>query len=354
MDKVGIPHLEKIMNELLLNALRGDNQDRPPVWLMRQAGRYLPEYQKIRSKYKLFDMFHQPELVTEITLQPIKRLGVDAAIIFSDILIILEAFGIEYDFIEGKGPVIAHSISALSDIEKLRMRDVKMALGFVFQSISHLVPHLKVPLIGFCGAPFTIASYLIEGGTSKDFKKTKQFLYNQPDAFRLLLDKICEASIEYLHLQVNSGVAAIQIFDSWANIMDYPHFRAYSLHYLKKLIEPIRARGVPTILFCRGASLWAADLAALKPAAVSLDWNGDMAQVRKGIGLKVGLQGNLDPAVFYGSEEFVVQQARTLLESMQGDPAFIFNLGHGMLPDAPVEKVCRLVDFVKSYSYMRV
>jgi len=336
------------MNNLMLDALKCSNEQRPPVWFMRQAGRFLPEYRALRTRYSLMELFHDPKLIAEVTLQPVDILGVDAAILFSDILVILETFGISYDFEEGRGPMIQQPIQNEEDVGRLFYEDVKEKLSFITQGIHHTLPKLTVPLLGFCGAPFTVASYLIEGGTSKDFKKTKQWLYSHPASFHQLLDKLTRASIEYLKLQIEAGVSAVQLFDSWANLLNDREFKACSLIYLKRIIDALKPFNIPVILFCRSASLRAKELAETGASAISVDWNGNLAHIRKQIGGKVALQGNFDPAIFYGSEEYILSEAKYLLSAMKGDPGFIFNLGHGMLPDAPVEKVKHLVNFIKS------
>lgn len=334
-------------NQLMLDALSCKNRSRPPVWFMRQAGRCLPQYRALREKYSLLELFHHPELIAEITLLPVKVLDVDAAILFSDILVVLEAFGIRYDFQEGVGPVLHSPLKSSHDIKALCKRDVKESLGYVEKAIHLLIPQLNVPLLGFCGAPFTIASYLIEGGSSREFKKTKQWLYEDPDSFHHLLEKITEVLVEYLKLQIHAGVSAIQIFDSWANILGYRQFKQCSLNYLKHIIDQLKESRIPIILFCRSSSLWAQELVELGPSAISLDWNSHMASIRKQVGGGVALQGNLDPAIFYGSDQFILSEARHLLQTMHKDPGFICNLGHGMLPDVSVDKIRLLVECVK-------
>lgn len=333
------------MNSLLLDALSLSNHSRPPIWLMRQAGRYLPEYQEIKRGRRLFDLFRDPKLVADITMQPVDLIGVDAAILFSDILVILDAFDIEYDFVEQVGPVIKKPITP-EDVIHLKQRSVKQTLSYVKEAIELILPRSKVPLIGFAGAPFTVASYLIEGGTSKDYKKTKKWLYNHPESFFLLLEKLSDAIIEYLDMQCRAGVHALQLFDSWSSILSYEQFKQCSLHYMKKIIDKREQSQVPLILFCKGSCLWAKEIAELKPHAISLDCALPIREVRKAVP-PICLQGNLDPYALYGSMEGIKREVDHILDSMKGEPGFIFNLGHGITPDVPVENVRFLVNYVK-------
>lgn len=333
------------MNSLLLDALYSRNLSRPPIWLMRQAGRYLPEYRSLKKDRKLLELFRDPKWITEITLQPVDLIGVDAAILFSDILVILDAFGIEYDFVEHVGPVIKNPITR-EDVQNFVQKDVTSSLSYVAQAIKQIIPQLKVPLIGFAGAPFTIASYLIEGGTSKDFKKTKTWLYSDPESFLCLLDKLSHAIIQFLDMQCAHGVQALQLFDSWSYILSYDAFKKYSLAFMKKVVDSRVCQNIPLILFCKGSSLWASDMADLKPAAISIDCGSHLGDIRKRI-KNIALQGNLDPFCLYGSQKTIQREVDGILHAMKKDPGFIFNLGHGITPDAPVENVKFLVRYVK-------
>ncbi|CDZ79679.1 Uroporphyrinogen decarboxylase [Candidatus Rubidus massiliensis] len=335
---------------LLLDALSlKNNSHRPPIWLMRQAGRYMPEYRKIRTNYSFLQMCRTPELVYEITNLPLKAFNLDAAILFSDILVILESFKKKFQFIENIGPVIEQPLSIPSDVENLQALPANKALYYVKQAIVELKKDLTVPLLGFCGAPFTIASYLIEGKSSRDLKKTKQWLFQDPKSFFLLLDKITDASIDYLNLQIEAGVDAIQIFDSWANCLAFPQFQQCTLKYLEKIMKGLSSTQVPLIFFCKGSSVFYKNLASLKPQALSIDWNENLANIRQNLGLTIALQGNLDPYVLYGSQSIIKTQVESILESMRGDKGFIFNLGHGILPDIPYQNVQFLVDTVKNF-----
>lgn len=336
------------MNTLLLDALQGTNASRPPIWIMRQAGRYLPEYRALRSRYSFLEMCHTPELIREVTLQPIKAFQMDAAILYSDILMIPEALGVGLRFEESKGPIIERPLKTFSDVSSLQKINVSESLNFVAEGIKLLKKELTVPLIGFCGAPFTVASYMIEGGSSKDLRKTKQWMIRDPESFHRLLDKIADDSIDYLKMQVNAGVQALQIFDSWANFLSHRHFQEFSLRYLKKIKDTLPTH-IPLIIFCRGSSVFAEQLATIKPQGISVDWQADLASLRQKIPQPIALQGNLDPDILYAKPEVIRREATYLLESMRGDPAFIFNLGHGMNPDMSPDAVKVLVETVKAF-----
>ncbi|MFZ0565080.1 MAG: uroporphyrinogen decarboxylase [Chlamydiales bacterium] len=328
---------------LLLDALHCQNKEgRPPIWLMRQAGRYLPEYQAIKKKRKLFDLFHDLEAIVQITKLPIDILQVDAAILFSDILTVLEGLSLRYDFQEKVGPVIYDSPS------KIVPREAREVYSHIFQSIRLLKQELSVPLIGFAGAPFTVAAYLIEGGSSKDYKRTKQWLYRRPESFQSILDQVTQATIDYIDCQIEAGVDAIQLFDSWANRLGIWEFRQFCLKPMEKITSAVKKRGIPLILFCLGSSLFAPDLASLNPSAISIDWSGDLPSLRHQIPSHIALQGNLDPMVLYGSRERIRLAVDRLLQPLQDEPGYIFNLGHGMLPDIDVDQVKFLVDYVHS------
>lgn len=318
----------RLKRECLLDALQGKNPGRPPVWLMRQAGRYLPSYRTIRAKYSLKDLFLTPELAAEITLMPIEQLGVDAAIVFSDIVIIALALGLRLDFSEGPKidpPLTPDKVPFLAmDLERLEP---------VIEAIRLLEPRLEVPLIGFCGGPFTVASYLIEGG----LEAIKKWAYRCPEILDILLEKIAEISIAYLQRQIDAGADALQIFDSWANVLSREHFQRFCVPYYQKMIRSVDA---PVILFLRGLSLYLEDLRDL-PCALSLDWQVPLPQVR--CKTSQTLQGNLDPDLLFAPIPVIQQKAQELLAGMKGDCGFIAGLGHGVKPDVPVEAVQCLV-----------
>lgn len=338
------------MNTLLLDALQCQNANRPPVWLMRQAGRFLPEYRKLRSKHSFIEMYRHPELIAEITQMPLKRFGMDAAILFSDILVIPDALGLGLRFEDKIGPIIERPIQSKVDIEKLPSPSIPDALQYVAEGIKLLLPQLKVPLIGFSGAPFTVASYMIEGGSSKDLRKTKKWMLQDPEGFHLLLNKIASLTIDYLTMQIKAGVQVLQIFDSWANFLAHRQFREFSLAYMQKILEGIQDYQIPVILYCRGSSVFAQDLMEAKPAGISLDWNIDITKIRQNIPYPYALQGNLDPDILYSSHVTIQTEVKRILMGMHGDQGYIFNLGHGILPDIPLDAVKVLVDTVQAQS----
>ncbi|WP_249274823.1 uroporphyrinogen decarboxylase [Candidatus Protochlamydia amoebophila] len=333
-------------NDRLLRALHCRNNSRPPVWLMRQAGRHLASYRALRKKYSFLDMCHNPELIAEVTLLPIEAYQVDAAILFSDILVIPEALKVGVRFEDKVGPIIEKPITNLHDIEKLAMPEDLTSLEFVEEGIRCLQPRLNVPLIGFCGAPFTVASYMIEGKTSRDFKKIKHWMYHEPQGFHTLLRKIADWSIAYLNMQIDAGVHALQIFDSWANTLSYRQFQEFSLNYLKYILKGLK-KDVPLILFCRGSSVFGPDLASINPAAVGLDWNCRVKRMRDVIPYPIALQGNLDPDLLYAPLPKIREEVNALLDEMEGDRGFILNLGHGIFPDVSEEAVRTLVESVR-------
>ncbi len=331
------------MNARFLRALRCENEGRPPVWLMRQAGRYLPEYRALREKHSLREMFFIPELAAAATRMPIDRFGFDAAILFSDITVVALQLGLTLDFNEG--PVVAPRVAphAVGGLPILAADEV---LHPISQTIGILKKDLQVPLIGFCGGPFTVASYLIEKHSGQELPETKKWMYREPESFERLLEKITEASVDYLRMQERSGVDAVQVFDSWAHVLSEGHFRRFCAPYLKRLVEAVR---VPVILFMRGACLRAEALAELQPAAISFDWQCDLRAVRNRVP-RIAVQGNLDPDLLCAPLPRIREETESLLRSMEGDPGFIVNLGHGVKPDVSVDAVHTLVDTVKSFS----
>ncbi|MFN0065667.1 MAG: uroporphyrinogen decarboxylase [Chlamydiales bacterium] len=315
---------------MILDALQGRNfQGRPPIWLMRQAGRYLPEYRKIRANYPLLEMFHKPDVIREVTMQPMRRFGLDAAILFSDILTVLDGLGVPYDFHEKRGPQI--SFTKFSPTP---------AYDHVKEAIYQLKQELDVPLLGFSGGPFTVLSYIIEGETSRQFQKIKKLMIQEPQKFDELLDQVMQETIRYLELQIEAGVDAVQIFESWAHALPPFYLEKYVVQPLKKIVQSLR---IPTLLFCRGPAL-----PQVGATALSVDWNGDIVALRKSLGPTIALQGNLDPMILYGSKEVIRYHVNELLGKMGQDPGYIFNLGHGVLPDTPVENVHYLVELVQS------
>lgn len=341
--------MANVSDSLFLNALHCQNKDRAPIWIMRQAGRYMPQYRAIREKFSFLEMCHQPELAATITKMPIDAFGFDAAILFSDILVIPEALHVGLRFEEGKGPIIERPLRSEADITSLPTPEIESALDFVAKAIKITKSQLTVPLIGFAGAPFTVASYMIEGGSSRDLKKTKQWMLRHPASFHSLLKKITDCTIAYLKLQVSSGVNAIQLFDSWANTLAHAQFQEFSLHYMKTILEALRTLNIPIIVFCRGSSVFAEQLATISPAAIGLDWQVDMAHLRQKISKNIALQGNLDPDILYGDAATIKREAKKIMMGMKREEGFIFNLGHGIHPDTPMDAVKTLVDCVKEF-----
>lgn len=335
-------------DSLFLRALQGRPVDRPPVWIKRQAGRYLPEYRALRQKNSLWNLFHTPELAAEVTLQPVDLLGVDAAILFSDILVVAEMFGLSIEFPEGSAPIVAPGIQSAEDVSALSARPAQEALSYVKETIQLLTPALSVPLIGFCGGPFTVASYFIDRGGKGELRKTKQWLYTDPASFHALLDKITDASIAYLKMQIEAGVHAVQIFDSWANALAYSDFLDCSLRCLGRIVEALRPTGVPIILFCRGSSAHPQQLAALRPTAISFDWQKPMHELRRAVPSSIAVQGNFDPDLLRGSREQIQRTVSQTLASMKNASGYIVNLGHGVLPDTPVDNVRYFIELIKT------
>lgn len=335
------------MRSLFLEALACRNTGRPPIWLMRQAGRYMPEYRALRAKHSFMEMCKTPELAMEVTQLPIRAFGFDAAILFSDILVVAEALGVGVQFVESRGPVIERPVRTAQDIASLPQVTAKETLSYVAQAIRLLKPALHVPLIGFCGAPFTVASYMVEGGSSRTLLQTKKWLLTDPRNFHLLMQRITDLTLEYLQLQIAAGVDAIQIFDSWANFLAFPQFEEFSQAYICQLLAGIKSSGIPAIVFSKGSAAFAHALAQLSPSAISMDWNCHLASLRRSIPHPIALQGNLDPDILYAPSAMIKKEASRLLKSMHGDKGYIFNLGHGILPDVPVDAVKVLVETVK-------
>lgn len=338
--------MNRNINPLLINALNCKNTGRAPVWLMRQAGRYMPEYRALREKYTFLEMCHSPELIEKVTHLPITAFGMDAAILFSDILVIPEALDVGLHFDNGAGPIIDRPLKTHKDVSNLPNIDMRDALDYVCKGIHLLKNSLNVPLIGFCGAPFTLASYMIEGKSSKDLRKTKQWMFRDPTSFHQLLQKLTDHAITYLDMQIEAGVQAVQVFDSWAGVLAYNQFYEFSLNYMKQIVDHIKPK-VPIILYCRGSSTFAADMAKINPSAISLDWNVNITKLRPTIPSSIALQGNLDPDILYAPLPTIKTEVKRLLDSMHGDPGYIFNLGHGITPEVPVEAVKTLVECVK-------
>jgi len=339
--------MNKLKNDLLLKALRQEKVERPPVWMMRQAGRYLPEYIKLREKYDFFTRVETPELAAEITLQPIQRLGVDAAIIFSDILVIPQAMGLQVLMEEGKGPLLPNVIRAQEDIDSLSTGNVEEKLNHVFKALSLTKQELngEIPLIGFAGAPWTILCYMIEGKGSKTWDKAKQFCFTQPELARQLLQKITNITIQYLKAQAKAGADVLQIFDSWSGTLSPADFKVISQPYLIQIADALKDTA-PIILFPKGSWYALNDLSENCVCALGLDWCISPKKARELTGNKVTLQGNFDPAKLLLPVSKIKKAVREMIDEF-GTQSYIANLGHGITPNIPVENAKAFVDAVK-------
>lgn len=342
----------KPQNDLFLRACKRQKVDRTPVWIMRQAGRYLPEYRAVREKYDFLTMCKTPELAAEVTIQPVDIIGVDAAIIFSDILVIPEAMGMHLEMHEGRGPVFSSPIRTIEDAAKLRNIDPFDDLNYVMETIKLVKQGLnsKVPVIGFSGAPWTLLTYMVEGQGSKNFSKVKKMIYNNPELAHKLLDKISDAVAAYLNAQIESGVDAIQIFDTWAGILTPRDFLIFSLAYVTKIISQIKRDGQPIIYFPKGVHYRTRKVGDCGADVIGLDWTMDVSKTRDKIGKKCAIQGNLDPTVLYAEKNFIRREVRKVLENYGPGEGHIFNLGHGILPDINPDNAKAMVDFVKEES----
>ncbi|MGX7685820.1 uroporphyrinogen decarboxylase [Flectobacillus sp. BAB-3569] len=341
--------MENLQNDLILRAARGQQVERVPVWMMRQAGRILAEYRAVREKAGSFiQLATTPELAAEVTIQPVDILGVDAAIIFSDILVVPEAMGLPYVMEEKVGPIFPTTIHSMADVEKLHVANPEEELKYVLDAIKIVKSELngRVPLIGFAGAPFTLLCYMIEGRGSKTFSKAKKALYSEPELSHALLQKITDTTIAYLKAQVAAGANLVQIFDSWAGILSPEQYRTYSLPYIAQICDAITE--VPVTVFAKGAFFAREDMGKLNCEVVGLDWNMDIAESRKLVGSSKTLQGNLDPCVLYGSFDEIKKHTRSMIQQF-GTQKYIANLGHGVYPDTNPDKVKCFIDTVKEY-----
>ncbi len=341
----------ELKNDLLLRTARGEAVERPPVWLMRQAGRILPQYRAVREKLSGFkELVETPELAAEVTIQPVDELDVDAAIIFSDILVIPEAMGLGYEMVEKRGPLFPETIRSESDIQKLATGEAAAArLRYVYDALELTRKNLdgRVPLIGFSGAPWTLLAYMVEGSGSKTFSRAKRLLYQEPDLAHHLLEKITETIIAYLQEKARHGANLIQLFDSWAGILSPASYREFSAPYLHQICSAIT--DVPVTVFAKGAWFALQDIAGMDCQVVGLDWNISPDEGRRRVGQKKVLQGNLDPCYLYAEPEKISLAARDMLDAFGG--RHIANLGHGVYPDTPLEGVRAFVQAVKSYRY---
>jgi len=346
--------MSKYANDIFLRAVKGEVTERPPVWLMRQAGRILPQYRAVRASLSGFiELVTTPDKVAEVTIQPVDELNVDAAIIFSDILVIPECMGLEYELIEKKGPYFPETIKSVADIEKLdHGQAAAEKLEYVYNGLDITKKELndRVPLIGFCGAPFTLFCYMIEGSGSKTFSKAKKMMYENPDAAHMLLEKLTETLIAYTKLKVQHGADVIQIFDSWAGVLNQEMYAKFCIPYIKRINDALQADGVPTIVFSKGAWFSIREIAAINSNVIGTDWNMSVDFIRNTVGEERVVQGNLDPCVLYSDHKEIERRTVEMINAF-GSKHHIVNLGHGVYPDTPLDGVKAFVNTVKNYRY---
>jgi len=338
------------MNDTFLKACRGEKTDYTPVWFMRQAGRYLPEYQKVRGKVTFLELCKTPELAVEVTLQPIDILGVDAAILFSDILIPMEAMNLRLEFHEGRGPIFPDPVRTQEDVDNLIIPDPDASLGFVMETIRLLRKELKVPLIGFSGAPFTLATYLVEGGSSKVFLETKKMMYQAPELYDALLKKITACTTSYLLAQAKAGAQALQIFDSWAGVLAPVDYQLFALPYVESIINDLKkSTDIPIIYFANNGATLLEHTRTTGADVLGIDWRINIKDAAARAG-NVALQGNLDPIGLFLPKLKLEQRIQKLLNDAAGAKGHIFNLGHGIVPQTPPDQAKIAVDAVHKFS----
>lgn len=347
----------ELKNDRFLRALKRQPVDMTPVWMMRQAGRYLPEYRAARQDAGSFmDLCTNPELACEVTLQPLERFPLDAAILFSDILTIPDAMGLGLYFEEGEGPKFRKPVRTTADIEQLEVINTQQQLTYVVDAVSLIRKELngRVPLIGFSGSPWTLATYMIEGQSSRDFKLTKSMLYNQPEVMHLLLEKLAASVTEYLQAQINAGAQAVQIFDTWGGALSDQAYLDFSLAYMQKIVSSLKAdestANTPVILFTKNGGQWLEQIASTGCDAAGLDWTTNIGNARSRVGRQIALQGNMDPAILLTNPDAIRDEVERILISYGKGSGHIFNLGHGITPDVPVENAAAFVSAVHELS----
>ena len=349
--------MTELKNDRFLRALLREAVDRTPVWIMRQAGRYLPEYREVRAEAGSFmGLATNPELACEVTLQPLRRFDLDAAILFSDILTIPDAMGLGLYFVQGEGPKFERPVQDAGAIAKLAVPDPVDSLGYVMDAVSTIRRELQgaVPLIGFSGSPWTLATYMVEGGSSRSFGRVKAMLYEQPAAAHELLDKLARAVTAYLNAQIEAGAQAVQVFDSWGGALAFDAFQEFSLRYMQQIVEGLKrehdGRRVPVILFSKGCNTQLEALADTGADALGVDWTISLQEARARVGQQVALQGNLDPSILLAQPDAIRTQVDRTLESFGHGPGHVFNLGHGITPDVPPEHLGALVEHLHRQS----
>lgn len=338
-----------IKNDLFLRALKGETVERPPVWMMRQAGRYLPDFMKLKEKYDFFTRCRTPELATEITVMPIHQVGTDAAILFSDILVVPQAMNIEVEMKPGVGPWLPNPVRTLDDVHKVTVPDIEETLGYVLDAVKMTKKELndEVPLIGFAGSPWTILCYAVQGQGSKNFDLAKKFCFTNPQAAHLLLQKITDTTICYLKAKVEAGVDAVQIFDSWGGMLSPRDYEEFSWKYIQQIIDALKG-DIPVIAFGKGCWFALDKMAVSGASALGVDWTCSPEMARKFTGGQITLQGNFDPSRLYSPPSEIKDMVRTMINEF-GKDRYIVNLGHGILPDIPVENAIAFVEAVKEY-----
>ncbi len=342
-----------MINDLFLRACRREPVERTPVWIMRQAGRYLPEYRAIRAKVDFLTLCKTPDLAAEVSIQPVNIIGVDACIIFSDILVVPEAMGMKLFVEEGKGgPRFENPIRTRTDINKLAMPDPNRELKYVMDALRLTRKNLnnRVPLIGFAGSPWTLATYMVEGKGSKNFRTIKELIYSSPKDVHILLDKLAHTVAAYLSAKIEAGAQAVQIFDTWGGILPPDEFKEFSLRYIEQVLRLLKRNGAQTIVFCKDCGHSIEAIADTGCDVVGLDWSIDIAKARMMVGSYASLQGNLDPTMLYAQPERIREGVKNILEKFGRGSGHIFNLGHGILPDIPVEHAKAFVQAVKEES----
>jgi uroporphyrinogen decarboxylase len=347
----------ELKNDRYLRALLKQPVDRTPIWMMRQAGRYLPEYREIRAKAGDFmTLCKNPELACEVTLQPLRRYPLDAAILFSDILTIPDAMGMGLYFGEGEGPKFTKQLNDFMDVVQLPIPDPEVELKYVMDAVRTIRRELNgdVPLIGFSGSPWTLATYMLEGGSSKTFSKIKKLMYSEPEVVHILLDKLAQSVILYLNAQIAAGAQSVMIFDTWGGVLTPNAYREYSLSYMQQIVEGLTrhadGRPVPVTLFTKNGGLWLEDIAKTGCDAIGIDWTMDIRLARARVGDKVALQGNMDPAILLGSPERIRLEVQAILDGYGQGSGHVFNLGHGITPDVVPERARVFIEAVQSFS----
>ena len=346
-----------LKNDTFIRALLKQPVSRTPVWMMRQAGRYLPEYRKVREQAGSFmNLCTNPQLACEVTMQPLRRFDFDAAILFSDILTIPDAMGLGLYFSEGEGPKFENPIRSVLDVNNLPIPDPELELRYVSDAVRLIRKTLdgQVPLIGFSGSPWTLATYMVEGGSSKSFRKVKGLMYEQPKVMHVLLDKLAQSVALYLNAQIAAGAQAVMLFDTWGGMLSTEDYLEFSLYYAKQVRAQLKTEGdgqrIPTILFTKGGGQWLESMADAGYEALGLDWQTDIQQARARVGSQVALQGNMDPIALYANPDIIKDKVKTILDKYGSGSGHVFNLGHGILPDVNPEHVKAMVDAVHGFS----